>query len=61
MTTAIEVAKGIQFLQTGILPGLYSNNIKITDVLLDSSLHVKLNNFNLPLLAENKEMVTNDL
>lgn len=61
ITTAIEVAKGVQFLQTGILPGLYSNNIKITDVLLDSSLHVKLNNFNLPLLAENKETGDADL
>lgn len=56
-TAAIEVAKGIQFLQTGILPGLYSNNLRMTDILLDHNLHVKLNRYNLPLLAENMDMV----
>ncbi|KAH9622530.1 hypothetical protein KSS87_011291 [Heliosperma pusillum] len=57
IAAAVEVAKGIQFLQTGIMPGLYSNDIKITDVLLDNNLHVKLNSYNLPLLAENKETI----
>ncbi|XP_021773393.1 probable inactive leucine-rich repeat receptor-like protein kinase At3g03770 [Chenopodium quinoa] len=55
ITVAVEVAKGIQFLQTGMMPGLYSNNIKTTNVLLDHSLHVKLNSYNLPLLAENMD------
>ncbi|CAO2833066.1 unnamed protein product [Amaranthus hypochondriacus] len=57
IAVAVEVAKGIQFLQTGMIPGLYSNNIKTTNVLLDHSLHVKLNSYNLPLLAENKDKV----
>ncbi|KAL9225005.1 hypothetical protein vseg_000977 [Gypsophila vaccaria] len=57
IATAVEVAKGIQFLHTGIMPGLYSNNIKITDVMVDHNLHMKLNSYNLPLLAENKETV----
>lgn len=57
ISVAVEVAKGIQFLQTGMMPGLYSNNLKTTSILLDHSLHVKLNNFNLPLLAENKDKV----
>lgn len=47
----LEVAKGIQFLHTGIVPGIFSNNVKITDVLLDPSLHVKLSSYNLPLLV----------
>ncbi|XP_022764672.1 probable inactive leucine-rich repeat receptor-like protein kinase At3g03770 [Durio zibethinus] len=54
IAAAIEVAKGIQFLHTGILPGVFSNNLKITDVLLDQNLHVKISSYNLPLLAETR-------
>ncbi|GAB4855206.1 hypothetical protein Ancab_023832 [Ancistrocladus abbreviatus] len=57
IAAAIGVAKGVQFLHTGIMPGLYSNNLKITDVLLDHNLHVKISSYNLPLLAENREQV----
>ncbi|GAB2287521.1 hypothetical protein Dimus_021896 [Dionaea muscipula] len=57
LAAAIGVAKGIQFLHTGILPGIFSNNLKMTDVLLDHSLQVKLSRYNLPLLAENREQV----
>ncbi|XWS08181.1 hypothetical protein CRYUN_Cryun41cG0057900 [Craigia yunnanensis] len=56
IAAAIGVAKGIQFLHTGMLPGVFSNNLKITDVLLDQNLHVKINSYNLPLLAENRGM-----
>ncbi|XVF82643.1 hypothetical protein PTKIN_Ptkin16aG0065500 [Pterospermum kingtungense] len=56
LAAAIGVAKGIQFLHTGILPGVFSNNFKITDVLLDQNLHVKISCYNLPLLAENRGM-----
>jgi len=57
IAAAIGVAKGIQFLHTGIVPGVYSNNLKITDVLLDQNLIAKISSYNLPLLAENKGMV----
>ncbi|CAK7341523.1 unnamed protein product [Dovyalis caffra] len=57
IAAAIGVAKGIQFLHTGIVPGVYSNNLKITDVLLDQNLVAKISSYNLPLLAENKGMV----
>ncbi|KAM1027205.1 hypothetical protein ACFX2A_040998 [Malus domestica] len=53
IVAAIGVAKGVQFLHTGIVPGVKSNNLKITNVLLDHDLHVKISNYNLPLLAEN--------
>ncbi|KAK1576760.1 hypothetical protein Q3G72_016283 [Acer saccharum] len=56
IAAAIGVAKGIQFLHTGIVPGVFSNNIKITDVLLDQNLHVKLSTYNLPLLADSMGM-----
>ncbi|CAI8613655.1 unnamed protein product [Vicia faba] len=48
---AIGVAKGIQFLHTGIVPGVYSNNLKIEDVLLDHNLVAKIRSYNLPLLS----------
>ena len=57
IAAAIGVAKGIQFLHTGIVPGVYSNNLKITDVLLDQNLVAKISSYNLPLLAENGGMV----
>ncbi|KAA8537065.1 hypothetical protein F0562_029543 [Nyssa sinensis] len=57
MAAAIGVARGIQFLHTGIVPGLFSNNLKITDVLLDHTIHVKISSYNLPLLAENRKLV----
>ncbi|KAF9599197.1 hypothetical protein IFM89_035656 [Coptis chinensis] len=53
IAAAVGVAKGIQFLHTGIVPGVYSNNLKITDVLLDNNLAAKISSYNLPLLAEN--------
>ncbi|WJX83319.1 hypothetical protein P8452_65989 [Trifolium repens] len=48
---AIGVAKGIQFLHTGIVPGVYSNNIKIEDILLDRNFVAKISSYNLPLLS----------
>ncbi|XP_055816988.1 probable inactive leucine-rich repeat receptor-like protein kinase At3g03770 [Solanum dulcamara] len=58
MSAAIGIAKGIQFLHTGIVPGVFSNQLKITDVLLDQNFHVKISKYNLPLLIENKKMDT---
>ncbi|XP_057812505.1 probable inactive leucine-rich repeat receptor-like protein kinase At3g03770 [Salvia miltiorrhiza] len=52
IAAGIGLARGILFLHTGIVPGLYANRLKITDVLLDHSLRVKIKKFNLPLLAE---------
>ncbi|XP_037495667.1 probable inactive leucine-rich repeat receptor-like protein kinase At3g03770 isoform X2 [Jatropha curcas] len=54
---AIGITKGIQFLHTGLVPAIYSNNLNITEVLLDHDLHVKLSCHNLPLLAETRRSV----
>ncbi|KAE8710331.1 putative inactive leucine-rich repeat receptor-like protein kinase [Hibiscus syriacus] len=51
ISAAIGIAKG-PILHTGIVPGVYSNNLKITDVLMDQNLVVKISRYNLPLLAE---------
>ncbi|GLT87447.1 hypothetical protein SLE2022_055290 [Rubroshorea leprosula] len=52
IAAAIGITKGIQFLHSGIVPGVYSNNLKITDILLDQNLVAKISSYNLPLLAE---------
>ncbi|KAK3003883.1 hypothetical protein RJ639_019715, partial [Escallonia herrerae] len=57
LAAAIGVVRGIQFLHTGIVPGVFSNNLRITDVLLDQDFHVKISRYNLPLLAENRRLV----
>ncbi|KAL1545959.1 putative inactive leucine-rich repeat receptor-like protein kinase [Salvia divinorum] len=55
IAAATGVAKGIQFLHTGIVPGIFANNIKITDVLLDHNIVAKISSYNLPLLSDNME------
>lgn len=57
IAAAVGIAKGIQFLHAGIVPGVFSNNLKITDILLDNSLVAKISSYNLPLLAENMAKV----
>lgn len=55
IAAAVGIAKGIQFLHT--VAGVYSNNIKITDVLLDQNLAAKISSYNLPLMAESMAKV----
>lgn len=61
IAAGIGVARGIQFLHTGIVPGVYSNRLKITDILLDHDLHVKINKYNLPLFTENRRLVSEEV
>lgn len=58
---ATGVVKGVQFLHTGIVPGVFQNDIKITDVLLDHNLLTKISKYNLPLLSEDQGLVGNNL
>lgn len=53
IAAAIGVAKGIQFLHAGIIPGLFGNDLRITNILLDQNLVAKISSYNLPVLAEN--------
>ncbi|XP_028792529.1 probable LRR receptor-like serine/threonine-protein kinase At1g14390 [Neltuma alba] len=50
MAITIGIARGIQFLHTGLVPGIYGNNIKIEKILLDDSLSAKVSGYNIPLL-----------
>ncbi|KAL6647889.1 hypothetical protein ACP70R_015326 [Stipagrostis hirtigluma subsp. patula] len=52
ISAAIGVAKGIQFLHGGIMPGLFANNLKITNILLDQNMVAKIGSYNIPILAE---------
>lgn len=61
IAAAIGIGKGIQFLHTGIIPGIYSNNLKITDILLDQNLVAKISSYNLPILEESMEQVRRKL
>ncbi|KAM6546899.1 hypothetical protein CsatB_027635 [Cannabis sativa] len=53
ISVAIGIAKGIQFLHTWIAPGVYRNNLKITDILLDYNFVAKISSYNIPLLVNN--------
>ena len=49
MAITIGAARGIQFLHTGIAPGIYGNDLKIDNILLDETLTAKISNYNIPL------------
>ncbi|CAN0924158.1 Probable LRR receptor-like serine/threonine-protein kinase At1g14390 [Linum grandiflorum] len=49
MAITMGVARGIHFLHTGVAPGIFGNDLKIENVLLDESLTAKLSNYTLPL------------
>lgn len=55
ISAAISIVKGIQFLHGGIMPGLFNNHLKITNILLDQNLVAKISSYNIPLLAENRK------
>ncbi|WVZ60829.1 hypothetical protein U9M48_010799 [Paspalum notatum var. saurae] len=52
ISAAIGVAKGIQFLHGGIIPGLFGNDLRITNILLDQNHVAKIGSYNIPILAE---------
>lgn len=52
VASAIGVAKGIQFLHTGIVPGIFANNLKATSILLDENFVAKISSYDLPVLEE---------
>ncbi|XP_062214362.1 probable inactive leucine-rich repeat receptor-like protein kinase At3g03770 isoform X2 [Phragmites australis] len=52
ISAIIGVAKGIQFLHGGIVPGIVGNNLMITNILLDQNHVAKIGSYNIPILAE---------
>ncbi|MED6147054.1 hypothetical protein PIB30_117445 [Stylosanthes scabra] len=49
MAISIGIARGIQFLHTGVTPGIYGNNLRIENILLDHSLNAKVSGYCIPL------------
>lgn len=52
MAIGIGAARGIQFLHTGVAPGIFGNNLKMDNIMLDETLTAKLSNYNIPLLPK---------
>jgi len=50
MAIIIGIARGIQFLHTGVNPGIFGNNIKIENILLDNNLNPKVSGYSIPLI-----------
>ncbi|XP_061990582.1 probable LRR receptor-like serine/threonine-protein kinase At1g14390 [Rosa rugosa] len=48
MAVTIGIARGVQFLHTGVAPGVFGNNLKMDNILLDESVSAKISNYNLP-------------
>uniref|UniRef100_A0A7N0SWX6 Protein kinase domain-containing protein n=1 Tax=Kalanchoe fedtschenkoi TaxID=63787 RepID=A0A7N0SWX6_KALFE len=59
IAVVIGVAKGVQFLHTGIVPGVLANDLKIAHILLDQNLIAKIGSYNFPLLPENMGKASN--
>ncbi|KAI8004758.1 putative LRR receptor-like serine/threonine-protein kinase [Camellia lanceoleosa] len=49
MGIAMGIARGIQFLHSGITPGMYGNDLKIENILLDKTLTAKISSYNISL------------
>ncbi|KAL9240877.1 hypothetical protein vseg_015048 [Gypsophila vaccaria] len=49
MTISIGIARGVHFLHTGMIPGIYGNGLKMDNILMDDSLTPKVSNYRIPL------------
>ncbi|KAK4261158.1 hypothetical protein QN277_004199 [Acacia crassicarpa] len=59
MAITMGIARGIQFLHTGIVPGIFGNDIKIEKMFLDDSLNAKVSGYNIPLLSNHIDSTDN--
>jgi hypothetical protein len=64
MAISIGIARGVQFLHTGVAPGIFGNNLKIQNILLDDSLNAKVSGYRIPLPSKstvNEQSATNQI
>ena len=52
MAISIGIARGTQFLHTGVVPAIFGNNLQIDKILLDDNLNPKVSGYNIPLLDD---------
>jgi serine/threonine protein kinase len=48
MTIMIGIARGIQYLHRGVNNGIFGNNLKIENILLDNNLNPKVSGYSIP-------------
>lgn len=58
MAVTIGIARGVQFLHTGVAPGVFGNNLKMENILLDESVSAKISNYNLPFQVRIRADIT---
>lgn len=51
----IDVAKGVHFLHTGVIPGVYNNRLKTNNILLDEHRIAKLCDYGMSIIMEENE------
>ncbi|OIV93740.1 hypothetical protein TanjilG_16591 [Lupinus angustifolius] len=51
MAMSIGIARGVQFLHTGVAPAIYGNNLSIENILLDDSLNAKVSRYSIPFTS----------
>lgn len=57
LSITMGIARGIQFLHTGIAPGIFGNNLRTKTILLDDHFTPKISGYNIPLpstVAQNR-------
>ncbi|KAL2344554.1 hypothetical protein Fmac_005839 [Flemingia macrophylla] len=62
MAISIGIARGVRFLHTGVAPGIFGNNLKMENILLDDSLNAKVSRYSIPLPSKsalNDQSATN--
>eukprot|EP01018_Ginkgo_biloba_P031832 Gb_33904 [translate_table: standard] len=52
LATVSGVARAIHFLHTGVVPSIFHNNLKITNILLDQNHIAKVSDYGLPISTE---------
>lgn len=53
----IAVAKAVHFLHTGVIPGVFNNCLKTSNILLDEHQVAKLSDYGMSILTEEIERV----
>lgn len=52
LAIAIGVARGTQFLHSGIAPGIFGNDLNIENIVLDEHLTAKISGYSLPIASK---------
>ncbi|KAL9243401.1 hypothetical protein vseg_017294 [Gypsophila vaccaria] len=52
LATLIDIAKAVQFLHTGVIPGFFNNQLKTHNILLDEHQRAKLSDYGLSIIQD---------